>query len=79
MMGSLALASLRRNLSLPPHRIKQRDGTDGSQSALLSSPRFEHGPLPLFSEASASWLAADARMIGLALTKGLLIEAENDS
>ena len=29
-------------------------------------------------EASASWLVADARMIGLALAKGLLIEVEND-
>ena len=30
-------------------------------------------------EASASWLAADARMIGLALAKGLLVEVQNDS
>ena len=34
--------------------------------------------LAVVREVSASWLAADARMLGLALAQGLLIEVQND-
>jgi hypothetical protein len=34
--------------------------------------------LAVVREVSASWLAADAKMLGLALAQGLLIEVQND-
>ncbi len=34
--------------------------------------------LTVVREVSASWLAADAKMLGLALAQGLLIEVQND-
>jgi hypothetical protein len=34
--------------------------------------------LAVVREVSASWLAADAKMLGLALAQGLLIEVRND-
>ena len=34
--------------------------------------------LAVLREVSASWLAADAKMLGLALAQGLLIEVQND-
>ena len=34
--------------------------------------------LAVLREVSASWLAADAKMLGLALAQGLLIEVKND-